>query len=109
MTAAEAAGLSQLTDLGGIKFVSSDMGDFLAVNTWVAAGGQNGNPSRNATVLFAPEPKLQVRMRSSSSSSNEKNHSSSSNTDTGGCILADVRACLTGRACRLRCLPVSPC
>ena len=33
--------------------MSSDLHDFLNVNNWIAEG------ERNATVLFAPEPKLQ--------------------------------------------------
>jgi len=52
MPAAESAGLSQLTEKGGIKFVSSDTYDFFQVSNWVADG-------RDATILFAPEPKLQ--------------------------------------------------
>ena len=63
LPAAAASGkLDQLVKFGGVKFVSNDMADFLAVNDWVAAQQQqhNNTTTTTATILFAPEPKLQA-------------------------------------------------
>ena len=54
---AEAAGFEQLASRGGVKFVWDDYSDFLSSANWVAEGNAAG--TRNPTILFAPEPKLQ--------------------------------------------------
>ena len=54
LSTADASGkLPQLLENGGVKFVSSDLGDFLTSSNWVASS------SYNTSILFAPEPKLQ--------------------------------------------------
>jgi N-acetylneuraminate lyase len=58
LPAAEDANLTQLTEAGGIKYVSTDLRDFLKTNNWVS--GLNDGFRRNTTILFAPEPKLQA-------------------------------------------------
>ena len=54
---AEERGFEQFYKYGGIKFVSNDFQDFLLASNWIEQDRKN----RNCQILFAPEPKLQVR------------------------------------------------
>ena len=59
LPAADASGkLDQLTKRGGgVKYVSSDLEDFLASSNWAAEAAASGSGRNLTTILFAPEPK----------------------------------------------------